>query len=103
LNGRDWVKSFISELVAISHTQWVFHNITLHDKRQGFVAVTRKKELIAEIEKLHSTPIDDIPTESKFLLDCNLDELKAADNTGSIGSKLFSRPDGQVCAFGASM
>jgi hypothetical protein len=80
LNGRDWVKSFISELLAISHTQWIFRNITLHDKRQGFVAVTRKKELIAEIEKLHSTPIDDIPTESKFLLDCNLDELKAANN-----------------------
>jgi hypothetical protein len=32
LNGRDWVKSFISELLTISHTQWLFRNITLHDK-----------------------------------------------------------------------
>jgi hypothetical protein len=82
LNGRNWVKSFtfISELLTISHTQWLFRNITLHDKRQGFLAVTRKKELISEIEKLHNTPINDIPSESKFLLDCTLDELKAADN-----------------------
>ncbi len=77
---RDWVKTFISELLNISHTQWLFRNITLHDKRQGFIAATRKKELLAEIEKLHNTPIDDIPSESKFLLDCDLDELKAADN-----------------------
>jgi predicted metal-dependent HD superfamily phosphohydrolase len=42
--------------------------------------VTRKKELIVEIEKLHNTPIDDIPPESKFLLDCKLKKLKAADN-----------------------
>lgn len=80
LNGRDWVKSFISELLQISHTQWLFRNITLHDKRQGHLATTRKKELLAEIEKLHKTPIDDIPPESKFLLDCDLDDLKAADN-----------------------
>ena len=77
---RDWVKTFISELLNISHTQWLFRNITLHDKRQGFIAATRKKELLAEIEKLHNTPIDDIPSESKSLLDCDLDELKAADN-----------------------
>jgi hypothetical protein len=51
-----------------------------HDKCQGFLAATRKKELLAEIEKLHNTPIDDIPPESKFLLDCDLDELRAADN-----------------------
>ena len=80
LNGRDWVKSFISELLTISHTQWLFRNITLHDKRQGFLVATRKKELIAEIERLHNTPIDDIPPESKFLLDCDLDELRTADN-----------------------
>ncbi len=79
-NGRDWVKSFISALLNISHTQWLFRNITLHDKRQGFLATMRKKELIADIEKLHHTPIDDIPPESRFLLDCELDELKAADN-----------------------
>jgi hypothetical protein len=75
MNGR-----FISELLVISHTQWLFRNITLHDKRQGYIATTRRKELIAEIEKLHNTPIEDIPPESKFLLDCDLDELKASDN-----------------------
>jgi hypothetical protein len=80
MNGRDWVKSFISELLVISHTQWLFRNITLHDKRQGYIATTRRKELLTEIEKLHNTPIEDIPPESRFLLDCDLDELKASDN-----------------------
>jgi len=80
LNGRDWVKAFITHLLSISHTQWLFRNITLHDKRQGFIAATRKKELIAEIEQLHNTPLEDIPKDSRFLLDCDLNELKSADN-----------------------
>jgi hypothetical protein len=66
LNGRDWVKAFIFELLTISHTQWLFSYITPHDKHQGFLEVTRKKELIAEIEELHNTPIDDISAERKF-------------------------------------
>lgn len=80
LNGHDWVKSFISELLNILHTQWLFHNITLHDKCQGFLAAIQKKGLTAEIAKLHNTPINDISPESKFLLDCELDELNATDN-----------------------
>ena len=39
-----------------------------------------KTQLITEIEKLHNTPIEDIPDESRFLLDCELSELKSADN-----------------------
>jgi hypothetical protein len=35
---------------------------------------TWKKELLAEIEKLHNTPIDDISLESKFLQDNDYQE-----------------------------
>lgn len=80
LDGCDWVKASISELLTISHTQWLLCNITLDDKRQGFLAVTRKKELISHIEQLHNIPIDEIPAGSKILLNCVLVELKAVDN-----------------------
>ena len=31
LTGEDWMKAFISHLLQISHSQWIFRNYTLHD------------------------------------------------------------------------
>ena len=42
INGRDWVSRFIKELLAISHTQWLFRNITLHDRKRGFIVATQR-------------------------------------------------------------
>ena len=35
ITGADWIKTFISHLLQISHSQWIFRNYTLHDKQQG--------------------------------------------------------------------
>lgn len=74
------VKVFITELLNISHTQSLFCNITLHDKCQGILASTKQRELIAVIKKLHATPIEAIPPESRLLLSCDLNELKLVDD-----------------------
>jgi hypothetical protein len=42
INGRDWVSRFIKELLTISHTQWLFRNITLHDRKRGFIVATQR-------------------------------------------------------------
>jgi hypothetical protein len=81
INGRDWVTRFIREILTISHTQWLFRNITLHDKKQGYLIATRREKLIEEIEILHDTPTEAIPPESQFLLDCDIEELRRADSS----------------------
>ena len=35
LNGRDWVKGLISKVLQITHSQWLYRNITFHDKQGG--------------------------------------------------------------------
>ena len=35
LNGQDWVKQFLSKILKITHSQWIFRNITFHDKKGG--------------------------------------------------------------------
>ncbi len=35
LNGADWAKQFISKILHITHSHWIFHNFSLHDKRIG--------------------------------------------------------------------
>jgi hypothetical protein len=32
LNGEDWTKQFISKLLQITHSQFIYHNISLHDR-----------------------------------------------------------------------
>ncbi len=32
LNGEDWTKQFISKLLQITHSQWIYQNISLHNR-----------------------------------------------------------------------
>ena len=35
MNGDDWMKHFINHILHLSHSQWIFRNITLHHRTQG--------------------------------------------------------------------
>jgi hypothetical protein len=37
LNGADWTKHFITKILQITHLQWIYQNILLHDKCQGYL------------------------------------------------------------------
>jgi hypothetical protein len=79
MNGQDWIKQLITWLIKISHTQWIVRNITLHDQQHGHLANLRREELAAEMERLHSLDPAEVPEESKFLLDFDIDDLAEGD------------------------
>ncbi len=37
MTGDDWMKHFIGKLLQISHSQWLYRNLTLHDKKRGYL------------------------------------------------------------------
>jgi hypothetical protein len=37
LNGTDWARQFISKLLHVTHSQWIFCNISLHNKINGYL------------------------------------------------------------------
>jgi hypothetical protein len=73
------VKLFITHLLKISHTQLIFRKLTLHDRNLGHLAQLRREELASELEQLHSLDPDDMPKESQFLLDFDIDDLAEGD------------------------
>jgi hypothetical protein len=79
LNAEDWVKQFIYKLIKISHTQWIFRNLTLHDRQHGHLATLRRETLAEEMERLHDLAPEDVPEESRFLLDFDPDDLAEGD------------------------
>ena len=75
LNGEDWVKQLISRILHITHSQWIFRNFSLHDKRQGYLTRQETKDMMSKIETLLDTRPDEIPEGRKFLLEFNLGKL----------------------------
>ena len=75
MNGTDWMKGLVSRLIQISHSQWVYRNFTLHDKTNGYLRLTARRDVLLEIEKLAELDPDKLPAESRFLLEMDFDGL----------------------------
>jgi hypothetical protein len=75
LNGADWTKSLISKLLHITHSQWIYCNFTLHDKLCGYLHNKTLEDIKLTIKQLAETSLEDIPEESRFLLDINFGNL----------------------------
>ena len=75
LTGDDWMKQFISRLLHISHSQWLFRNFTLHDQSRGYLRLQERRQVLAEIESLVDMDPDDVPPESRYLLEMDFTSL----------------------------
>ena len=69
MNGEDWMKHFIHHILHLSHSQWIFRNITLHHRTQGYLRLKERKDVLQQIDTLIETDPDTVPEASKFLLE----------------------------------
>jgi hypothetical protein len=75
LNGKDWTKQLISRLLQITHSQWIYRNITLHDRTNGYLRNKTAEDLAEEIHRLAELQPEDVPAESRFLLEVDSGKL----------------------------
>ena len=75
VNTADWAKQFISKILHVLHSQWIFCNISLHDKINGYPHKKKTEEIALELELLSGIALEDVPAESRFLLEINFSEL----------------------------
>jgi hypothetical protein len=75
LNGEDWTKQFISKLLQITHSQWIYHNISLHDRHHGYLHRKNTKEIMRDIESLSNLAPEVVSKASHFLLEINFTKL----------------------------
>jgi hypothetical protein len=78
LNGLDWTKQCISKILQITHSQWIYRNISLHNKQQGYLRIKRLEDLLQEISELSELSPDKVPEGSRFLLEVNFAELTSS-------------------------
>jgi hypothetical protein len=75
LNTANWTKQFISKILHVMHSQWIFRNISLHDKTNGYLHKKTSDEIALKLESLAGTALEDVPSESEFSLEINFSNL----------------------------
>ena len=76
MNGSDWMKQFITRILHMSHSQWIFRNFTLHNKLQGTIKLRERTDVLAEVVTLAEMDPSTLPLESHFLLEMDFSTLK---------------------------
>ena len=75
LTVDKWAKEFILRLIEITHGQWLYRNVVVHDKMAGDLASQRKEDIRKALEEQLAMGEDGLEEDDKFLLDINFDEF----------------------------
>ncbi len=69
---EKWSPGLITRLLEITHRQWVYQNLIVHDLVLGTIATARKEELLWEIEQQQELGDEGLLEEDKYLAVVNL-------------------------------
>ena len=78
LTIASWGKQLISQLLQISYAQWVFCNVSLHDKEAGYLQKLERRKVLQEIDRLAGIDPSNIPTGSRYLLEMDFSSSQSA-------------------------
>jgi hypothetical protein len=70
-----WAKELVIRLLEITHGQWLYRNVMVHDRTAGELASKRKEELRRGLEEQLELGEEGLEDEDKYLLEINLDDL----------------------------
>jgi len=77
---RQWAEGLVIKLLEITHGQWLYRNVHVHDFKTGDLASKRKEELRKALEDQLELGEEGLAKEDEYLLDINLGDLE--DSTG---------------------
>lgn len=76
LRPHVWAQQLAVKLMEITHGQWLYRNVQVHDSATGILATQRKEELQQLIEDQIEVGGEGLDDDDKFLLEINLDDLE---------------------------
>ena len=76
LTIADWSKKLISQILQISHAQWIFRNVSLHDVNTGYKRVKQQTAVLAEVDRLSQLDPAALPEGSRYLLEIYFSSLQ---------------------------
>jgi hypothetical protein len=71
----SWATDFVTQLLQITHAQWNYQCLLVHNCTSGMLINIHKTELLEEIANHHSLGAKNLMEYDKYLLGCNLMDL----------------------------
>ena len=75
LTVDKWAKELVIRLMEITHGQWIYRNVLVHDRTSGDLASKRKEEIRRALEDQLELGGEGLDEDDRFLLEINLEEL----------------------------
>ncbi len=70
-----WISGLITHHLQVTHSQWIYRCVLVHDRTTGTIISAHKEELLKEIECQLNLGPDGLDEQDCFLLECNFDKL----------------------------
>jgi hypothetical protein len=75
-SAEKWMLELITKLLKVMHSKWLYHNIQVHNKVAGTLAMLRKEEIKMETEGQQALGTVGLLEEDCHLGECNLGDLE---------------------------
>jgi hypothetical protein len=76
LSLAKWGVGLVTKLLEVTHGQWLYRNVHVHDMSTGDLVTRRKEELRRHLEEQIALGGEGLAEEDQYLLEINLDELE---------------------------
>jgi hypothetical protein len=70
-----WVIGLITQLLQVTHAQWIYRCLLVHNRTSGMLITLHKTKLLKEIAKQLSMGAENLMEDDKYLLECNLSDI----------------------------
>lgn len=78
--AKKWAAGLSVRLLEITHGQWLYRNVLVHDRVSGSQALARKEDIAAQIKAQLTIGGDNLLAEDAYLMEVNLEDL--SDSSG---------------------
>jgi hypothetical protein len=75
-----WISRMITQLLQVTHFQWIYRCVLVHDRSTGTLVSEHKEELMKEIAHQLEMGAEGLAEDDRFLLECNFDELATTND-----------------------
>jgi hypothetical protein len=73
--AEHWISGVITQLLQVTHSQWIYHCVHVHDRTTGTLISSHKAKLFKEINHQLTLGPKGLSEEDRFLLECIYDKI----------------------------
>jgi len=73
---NKWLNMLIVQLLQVTHSQWIYRNVVVHDRTTGQLISEHKEQLRLEIDRQTELGAEGLLPEDQYLLEINHEDLE---------------------------